>query len=330
MSSTTDPFTVHIPSIHPPSLTAGWASLDQYYRVVPGELTVITGVPNSGKSEWLDALLVNLSDHHGWSFAMCSMEKRVRDRGFLSRLGLCARTFLPLAIALDMQNTREIVLDSFCKVSQHMRIDRYTEQPTSSSLLRQNSQSHWPIKTRIIESPPPSIKCIQVPDHARQLLEKYTGRPFFNNTGYARNFERMSEAELHAGLEWIDDRFQVIRSDDDALPTIDWILEKARLAVYRNGVRGLVIDPYNELDHSRNRDLTETEYVSQLLSKLKRFAQHHDAHVWFVAHPRQLRDWKGGVRPHEESSRRIRALGVCLHCACTERRKLSAVCGAFV
>lgn len=46
-------------------------------QVVPGELTIITGVPNSGKSEWIDALLCNLTHQHGWSFALCSMEKKV-------------------------------------------------------------------------------------------------------------------------------------------------------------------------------------------------------------------------------------------------------------
>ena len=54
-----------------------------------------------------------------------------------------------------------------------------------------------------------------------------------------------------------------------------------------------MIDPYNELDHQRPSQMTETEYVSQMLTKIKRFAQHYDVHVWFVAHPRQLRDWKG-------------------------------------
>ena len=54
----------------------------------------------------------------------------------------------------------------------------------------------------------------------------------------------------------------------------------------RFGIRGLVIDPYNELDHQRPTYMNETEYVSQMLTTLKRFAQHHDVHVWFVAHPR--------------------------------------------
>ena len=61
----------------------------------------------------------------------------------------------------------------------------------------------------------------------------------------------------------------------------------------RYGIRGLVIDPYNELDHQRPVQMTETEYVSQMLTKIKRFAQYYDVHVWFVAHPRQLREWKG-------------------------------------
>jgi twinkle protein len=34
-----------------------------------------------------------------------------------------------------------------------------------------------------------------------------------------------------------------------------------------------VIDPYNELDHQRPSNMTETEYVSRMLGKIKRFAQ---------------------------------------------------------
>ena len=36
-------------------------------------------MPNSGKSEWLDALTINLAEQQGWRFAVCSMEKRPRD-----------------------------------------------------------------------------------------------------------------------------------------------------------------------------------------------------------------------------------------------------------
>ena len=42
---------------------------------------------------------------------------------------------------------------------------------------------------------------------------------------------------------------------------------------YRHGIHGLVIDPYNEINHARTRDMNETEYVSVMMSKVKRFAQ---------------------------------------------------------
>lgn len=57
--------------------STGWPALDQLYKVVPGELTIVTGVPNSGKSEWIDSLLANLAEQHDWCFALCSMEKKV-------------------------------------------------------------------------------------------------------------------------------------------------------------------------------------------------------------------------------------------------------------
>lgn len=42
-----------------------------------------------------------------------------------------------------------------------------------------------------------------------------------------------------------------IRCENDSLPNIDWVLKLAKAAVLRHGVNGLVIDPYNELDHQR-------------------------------------------------------------------------------
>lgn len=58
-------------------------------QVVPGELTIITGVPNSGKSEWIDALMVNLADKFGWRFGLCSMEKKVSHLAALWAIALC-------------------------------------------------------------------------------------------------------------------------------------------------------------------------------------------------------------------------------------------------
>lgn len=120
-------------------------------------------------------------------------------------------------------------------------------------------------------------------EHIAKLAEKYLGLPFWD--GPTR---RMSEADLLGAIEeWISDHFYLIRFDDEA-PTIEAILDKARAAVARHGIRGLVIDPYSEIEHRRPATMTETEYVSQLLGRVKRFAQNHGVHVWIVAHPAKL------------------------------------------
>lgn len=54
--------------------STGWPRLDQFYTVRPCELTVITGTPGSGKSTFVDAMLVNLARLHGWRFALFAPE----------------------------------------------------------------------------------------------------------------------------------------------------------------------------------------------------------------------------------------------------------------
>lgn len=61
--------------------SANPAALPLALQVVPGELTVVTGLPNSGKSEWIDALAVNLARHHGWRIGLCSLENSAKEHG---------------------------------------------------------------------------------------------------------------------------------------------------------------------------------------------------------------------------------------------------------
>ncbi len=55
-------------------VTTGWPNVDTLYTVMPGQLTLVTGIPGSGKSEWVDALAINLAHIHGWKFAAFSPE----------------------------------------------------------------------------------------------------------------------------------------------------------------------------------------------------------------------------------------------------------------
>jgi len=48
----------------PRTLSTGWPAVDEFYKIAPGQMTIIGGVPNHGKSTFLDALLTNLVHLH--------------------------------------------------------------------------------------------------------------------------------------------------------------------------------------------------------------------------------------------------------------------------
>ena len=122
-----------------------------------------------------------------------------------------------------------------------------------------------------------SLENLPYERHVAKLISKVSGKPFFRING-----DRMTEAELSAAETILQQHFHFINPDP---VDIDSILEIARALIYRFGIKGLIIDPYNELDHRRQPGMTETEYVSQFLSKIRRFARLNDIAVWVVAHP---------------------------------------------
>lgn len=73
--------------------------------------------------------------------------------------------------------------------------------------------------------------------------------------------------------------------DEDLEMDLAKFLDLCRTAVIRNGVKMIVLDPWNELEHKRRRDESETEYISRALRAIKRFAKQHDVSFWIVAHP---------------------------------------------
>lgn len=180
-------------------LSTGWDNVDELYTVMPGELTIVSGIPNSGKSEWVDALTMNLALQQGWKFA-----------------------------AFSPENGKE--------------------------------------------------------QHVTKLVEKRVEMPSDPKSSF-----RMSVDTYFSGAAWVQDHYYFIVADADGdMPTLDWILDKAASAVLRYGIRGLIIDPWNEIERVPVNGQNETESVSIALSKMKRFARNHGIHIWLIAHPSKL------------------------------------------
>lgn len=60
----------------PRGVRSAWPDVNDLFTVKPGDLTVVSGIPNSGKSNWVDALCVDICKLHGWHTVICSPENQ--------------------------------------------------------------------------------------------------------------------------------------------------------------------------------------------------------------------------------------------------------------
>ena len=185
--------------------STGIASIDDLFTIAEGQLSVVTGVPSSGKSEFVDQIMVNLAQNCSWKFAVASFEN------------------------------------------------------------------------------PPHF-------HIAKLSEKIVGKAFFEGDA-----ERMTNKELTDCSNFIDKHFVFLDSRDGAVSTIDSIIDRAKQAVMRLGIRGLVIDPYNYIEKNTQSD--ESQSISSILTKVTAFAKAHGVHVWFIAHPAKMYPREDGSMP---------------------------------
>lgn len=128
--------------------------------------------------------------------------------------------------------------------------------------------------------------------HIAKLCEIYTGKPF------DRRYQGfMSEQEAESAIKWCNKHFVFIMPEDEEEHTLDRILELGKASIFNDGIKGLLIDPWNEIDHQLGGD-PETIYISKSLSKIRRFCRKKDVHTWIIAHPTKLqKDRKTGKYP---------------------------------
>lgn len=197
-----------------PGVSPGWESVRQLYTIKPGQVTVVTGIPHSGKSPFVNAMALHCVVHEGWTVAWCSPE-------------------------------------------------------------------HLPYH-----------------DLAARLMQQFYKRLSFTQTYGIR---QMTRSDVRTASDALGERCWFIpMSETDA--TIPHVLERC-LPLVERGLKGLVIDPYGEFEHKRPAGMTETEYVSQLLTQIRLFARKHQVHVWIVAHPTKVQKQDDGnyqlVKPYD-------------------------------
>jgi twinkle protein len=97
----------------------------------------------------------------------------------------------------------------------------------------------------------------------------------------------MNEEELRNALGFIHKHFKFMHQDDGKKATIESIIERIKTAVFRWGVRGVVVDPYNYISRPRSAE-SETQFIDDILTELRLVAKLYGLHIWFIAHPTKM------------------------------------------
>jgi len=174
---------------------------DSFIKWETGRLAIVTGIPSSGKSEFVDYLVTKMNLKFGWKAAYFTPE-------------------------------------------------------------------NYPLKY-----------------HYGKLYEKIIGKRFRKASS--------NELEFEMAFDYIKSNFFYIMHEENF--TVDFILSNAKALIKTRGIKIVVIDPYNKLDHQYTD--SETQYISRFLDKLINFAKFNDVLVFLVAHPRKMdKDGNGKTR----------------------------------
>jgi twinkle protein len=187
----------------PPGHSTGWDEVDNHFRPEPGYFCVITGIPGHGKSEFMDALIVNTMWMYGWQWAIFSPEN------------------YPTAL------------------------------------------------------------------HFNKLAEKFIGAPQ----------AEAPDKDYKMAAEMIDEYATFIYPPEGAEVTLEELLETVKTIKDTYGAKAFILDPWNEIDHSRPSGMTETEYIDRSLRHFRRFCREEKMFGVIVAHPTKMSPLKDGSMP---------------------------------
>ena len=173
----------------------GLPGSDNYFKMSFGEWTVVTGIPNSGKSDVMDQICCNLATKYDFRCAM----------------------FAPESFPYE--------------------------------------------------------------GHIKRIANKL-------------NETNCTSDQLNQTKDFIQDHFFWIKIDLENL-TLKGILNAFKELVFQKGINVFVIDPWNMLDHSAQRDHS---YIGRALSEITQFCQQTNTHLFLVAHPRKIESDNGSYK----------------------------------
>jgi twinkle protein len=129
------------------------------------------------------------------------------------------------------------------------------------------------------------------PEHARRVyfwgeaIEVFSGYCLKHSKAAKENPEAILPKEIYSIVKGaINDRFSMVKTPKY---DIDSILTTFEGAVYRHGVKSIVIDPFNRIDLPNN---DKKKGINDVLSKLNEFKNEFWVSINLVVHPRKMEE----------------------------------------
>lgn len=117
--------------------------------------------------------------------------------------------------------------------------------------------------------------------HVKNLAQKFLGK----------RFHECDLDEIRLAQYWLKENIYFIDPVEDTFEGVlaqFWKLIRAGQKPGGKKIHAVVIDPWNEVEHSISRGMTETQYTGLALKKFRRFCEAAHVHGYIVAHPAKI------------------------------------------
>jgi twinkle protein len=145
----------------------------------------------------------------------------------------------------------------------------------------------WPVGIATFEAP---VK----PDIRDQFTGFLTGKA---RREWTLEDRREGDEFINQNLCFITNEAQGHTAETElATADVDWVMDRAADAVIRYGIKLLILDPWNELEHQRRPGETIAEYTNRAIRTVKAFCRRWGVCTIVVTHPT-----KASGRQHESA-----------------------------
>jgi len=209
-----------------------------------------------------------------------------------------AQPALNLKSILTAQASREAILEHYHHGTGNGETTRFAEVDANWTWKRgeltcvtgypNHGKSEWMIQMMVIKSHFDGWKwalfCPEnfpASDLFTKIIQMYIGASANAKDGP----RRMSLDELERGLAFAHEHFFLLAPDEDE------DMSPAQVLLYfdhlhkAHGLDGVLLDPWNQLDHDDTGGIRADQYLRKWLTKLKRFAQKRQLCFCVTAHP---------------------------------------------